>query len=492
MEAFLVIFLVGIIFLAGSYLLTRGEKVPEWLWGLTIGAILLRLLVGLAWGELLPRYGYGSTVEKAGYVMKDAYTRDMLAWKLAKGHDPLWRAFFETKAGDQYGGLLFISALVYRTLGAGTFRPLLMVALAAIFSGLAVVFSWTFTRRIWGADAGTAAAWIIALYPEAVLLSSSQMREPFIVTLAAFAFYELTLYFQTRERMTMLWIVMALFASVLISPPLAALILVALMAMALVFKANTRSMARRIHSREFWMSLVVIMLIIAAGLWMAWTELAPKGTSNLVDLGSVWMRRAAVYQSHLSQQASGWLQREFNKLPEIFHIPVLIFYGVLRPFLPAALVAYRLPLWYGISIWRALGWTLLLVSLIYATIRLLMDPPHKNRTLSRIICGLVWFGMILASMRGGGDDWDNPRYRLVFLTLQAGLVAWVWCEQRMRVSPGLRRAMISAALFMGWFLPWYVRRYKGFYWEVISIYHTIGLAIATVILFLIWDWARTE
>ncbi len=67
----------------------------------------------------------------------------------------------------------------------------MIVELAAAVGALAVVFTWAFSGMLFGARAGVFAAWTVALYPEAVLLGASQMREPFIITGLAMAFFGL-------------------------------------------------------------------------------------------------------------------------------------------------------------------------------------------------------------------------------------------------------------------------------------------------------------
>lgn len=482
----------GLLLFWGTWRIIVHEHPPAWLISLTFGAIALRLILGCFWMEALPVAGYGSNVEKAGYVMKDAYTRDNGAWKLAKSQKPLWAAFTQDITGDQYGGLMFISAAVYRLSGARYHHPLLIVTLTAFFSSLALLFSWGFAKQAWGRAAASVTAWIVALYPEAVLLGSAQMREPFVVTFAALAFYGLIYYLHESRRSGLAWVFAALIGAALFSPPLAAMLCAALLFLALAVEFSQDSAKTLTRRRGFWIVLAVVILLITAGIWLGWAQIAPPGIGNIFDLVGWWARRAAVYQSYLSHAASGWLQREFNKLPVFLHIPVLVLYGVIRPFLPATLVAYRTPLWYGISIWRSLGWTVMLLSLVYASLRAFLDNKSNGKYLTKAVCVIVWSGILIASVRGGGDDWDNARYRLLFLTLQAGLMGWVWGYGSWRISTGLRRALISSGIFFLWFMPWYIRRYHGMYWDVISIFHTIGLALASVVLFLLWDWARAE
>ena len=53
---------------------------------------------------------------------------------------PLLSAIGENRQVDQYGGMLFLSGLVYRYLGGEQHQPLLMIVLTASISSLAVLF----------------------------------------------------------------------------------------------------------------------------------------------------------------------------------------------------------------------------------------------------------------------------------------------------------------------------------------------------------------
>jgi hypothetical protein len=64
-------------------------------------------------------------------------------------------------------------------------------------------------------------------------------------------------------------------------------------------------------------------------------------------------------------------------------------------------------------------------------------------------------------------------------------------EQRRTGDPWLRRALISAAALIAWFLPWYLRRYTAFTWPVVDLFKTIGLGVVSAVLLNLWDWART-
>lgn len=210
---------------AGALLLWLGwrslsaEQAPGWLAGLLVGAALLRLAVGVFWTAALPAWGYESEVELAGYVMQDAYDRDRAAWELASSGQPLWQAFTEPQPSDQYGGLLAFSAGLYRLLGSGVHRPLLVVIFGAAVSALAVIYTWAAARLLAPGRTAVLAAWGLALYPEAVLLGSSQMREAYTIPLAAAALYGLLRFQRDHRARDLLFVLVPLGLCLVISPP---------------------------------------------------------------------------------------------------------------------------------------------------------------------------------------------------------------------------------------------------------------------------------
>jgi len=81
--------------------------------------------------------------------------------------------------------------------------------------------------------------------------------------------------------------------------------------------------------------------------------------------------------------------------------------------------------------------------------------------------------------------WDNPRYRVTFIGLQAGLAAWVWYERQQLKLPWLRWVAISLGIFLAWFFPWYLQRSGVIRWPIQNVFLTIGLGILSVILFFV-------
>jgi len=193
---------------------------PKWLFWAAVVALGLRLIIGIGLFLGLPEFGYPDSIpHQAGYIFQDAYSRDTDAWNLARSEEPLTSAWQDSELNDQYGGLLFMSAAIYRGLSPEIRRPMLVLLLSATIGSLVVFFTWSFTHQRLGIKAATFASWVVALYPEAVLLGASHMREPFLITALALA---LTGYIQWRasDRRSGICFILTGFAlALLVSPP---------------------------------------------------------------------------------------------------------------------------------------------------------------------------------------------------------------------------------------------------------------------------------
>ena len=490
--SFLAVLLLGTGILWVGLRILRSESIPCWAVWLTIGAALLRMGAGVLWSIALPLWGHDTAVQQAGYIMEDAFRRDMAAWELAQSDHPLWIAFRETEVGnfsnvDQYGGLLFLSTAVYRYI-SGTFHfPLMIVTLTAAFSALAIPLIWAFTRRLFDEKIAKWAAWGLAIYPEAIMLGSSQMREAFMMTLAAAAFYGLVRYRQTRSLVGFSWILGAILVSLPLSPPLAGILLGMLTIVGLSLE-NWQVL----RNWRLWAILGGLAILVVGGIWLSWDQIAPRPSaeqfSNPVAMVIYWAAQSAQWQAKLTMASSGWVQKIFLSTPEWFDTPFLFGYGVARPLLPSALTAWSTPIWRFIGVWRALGWTLLLPILIYAPLGAFRAADKRN-----LVAGLsiaVWLGILIASFWGGGDQWDNPRYRVSFSSLQITLAAWMIVTQLRAPDPWMRRVLVGVLAILAWFFPWYLRRYTIFEWPVVDLFKLLGLGVASAVLFAVWDWAK--
>ncbi len=480
---FAAVLLGGGLFL-GVWLSLKKESPPPWLKWLALGAVLLRLMAGVLWFLVLPVYGYGNPGEVAGYVFGDAYPRDTAAWEIAESDQSLTVAFRDYRLADQYGGLLFFSAAVYRYLGADVHQPLLIVVMAAAVAGVGVLFTWGFTKRLWGQQPAALAAFFLSLYPEAVLLGSSQTREAFTITLTAMALYGLVCFWQDHHWKRLGWVGLAFFFGVPLSY-LYAILLAGLLA--LILLGLNRGQILK-HWR-LWLTLLAVGIAGIIAVWFWGDRIFPAEAGNPFDALSRWLRYAAKWETRNATLLSGWIDKVFRLSPPWMHAWIILGYGLVQPFLPAAIIARGNPVWWGIAIWRAVGWTALLFMLLLAQLK-----AAKNIRKDIIPFGLglvIWGGMVIAAYRGGGDQWDNPRYRAIFASLQVGLAAWAWVEHKKYPDPWLRRILIGLGWLMVWFVPWYLRRYVSFFeWPLQDLFKTIALGVVSALLFWILDWVR--
>jgi 4-amino-4-deoxy-L-arabinose transferase-like glycosyltransferase len=474
--------LVGGALLRFTWQAVGQDRSPSGLTSALIVAVFLRLAVGAGLFFALPAFGYDTKPQQQGYVYYDAYARDTDAYARGRSDQPLLAAFDQRKASDQYGGLLFLSSAIYRFLSEGPHRPLMVVTLAAAVSSLAVLFTWGFSAILFGSRVGLLAAWIVALYPDYVLLGSSQMREAFFVPGLAGALYGYARLRLGDRTGGFVLLGLGVGLALLVSPPYA---LVALVLVGLLWLVTGQA------DRRSWLLALLagaVILILALTMTVqAWSSIQGLPDSGPIGILAGWLTQGAAFQVDQLEQGSGWIQNLFAATPEWSHAPIATLYGLTLPFLPAAIADISgAALWQVIAIVRALGWFLLLPPLIYGTLAAFQAEKHRSTLL--LLALVAWATIVLASYRAGGDLWDNPRYRASFIVVQALLAGWAWVTARSRSSPWLRRWFIALSGSNVVFLHWYVGRYFGTPRLPLAV--TLLAAIGFATLYLVWYWWR--
>ena len=226
-------------------------------------------------------------------------------------------------------------------------------------------------------------------------------------------------------------------------------------------------------------------------LWLALREVTPPKLTNPIAMLSWWLRKSAALQTYLSRHASGWTQKLFKLTPDWMHLLLLLIYGVVQPFLPAALVVgSEAPIWHWITIWRSLGWTILLAFLAFAPFHALRKNGKQG--LVAVMTVIIWLVILVSAFRGGSDMWDNPRYRAIFASIQIALAAHIWVEEDRTRDPWLKRAAFMAVAILVWFFPWYLLRYYSIAWTISDPFRILGLGIFSGALLVVADWVRLE
>lgn len=473
--------------LAASALLVPGMAalIAAWAWGgrdralawMVALAFALRLGLGIGLSLALPVWGYDEPEQKAGYLFQDAYERDRRAWELAHSGQPLWVSFQDDMKTDQYGGLLALSASLYRYLSPDAHRPFLITALGALCAALGVPFLRRAARLYWSERAAALAAWIVILYPDAIFFGSSQMREPFVVGLSAIALWGTLALDRARPAAWAALIgslgVMALFstrAAVMVAGMLAILFLLQ--------RAVGQSDGRR--QALGWLALAVGVALV---LFFSWD----------------WFRSAARLDAVFTQQEVGRLDAAIDDLSERVGkwvaFPVVVVYGLAQPVFPAAVMSLfrpeTAPFWKVVALVRSVGWYVLAPLLLYGLFCVWREPRALPR---RLLIGLalsVAAWLIIAAARGGGDLTDNPRYRSLLLVWLALLAGWAIDWALARRDAWLWRWLAVEAVFLGFFTQWYISRYFKI-WGRLPFWQMVLLIVVLSALVLIggWVWDR--
>jgi hypothetical protein len=458
-------------------------------------AFLLRLALGAALYVALPVDGNPNEQNRAGYIFFDSFRRDAQAWDLAQSDQPILNAFSKKFYTDQYGGLLAFSALAYRYLSPDAHRPLLIVLFAALAAALGVAFLWKAAARQWGESVAAPAAWIFALYPESILLGSAQMREPFLMLFTAMALWGFVEWRASGldaaekrrlldQRSAILWLVLGFAGMLLVSPGVALAMLVVL---------GGWMWVRREHGRVSWIALAAAGLVFLAGLYLLAWGLTRESFGAGSPLGVIfeWFREAVKWDVYQLERGSGWVQKLFDEMPGALRPLFVAVYGITRPVLPAQFIESTTLTLRLLGIFRSIGWYALVPLLFYAPFAVWRTQPGQNRRLWAWLTTSVWVWIVIASLRGGADEWDNPRYRAILLVWQALVAGYAWAWSRERRDAWLGRWVVLEVVFLAVFTQWYLSRYyhiggqMPFGWMVALL-----LGAGGVILLGGWWWDR--
>jgi hypothetical protein len=458
-----------------------------------ITAYCVRLVIGVALTLLLPVVGYANNMEhQAGYVFTDAYNRDSQAWELASSDEPLSAAFSGEYESDQYGGLLGLSALLYRFLSQDAHRQMLLLTLNASAAAWGVLLLGYALRSLFGERPAAFAAWAFALYPESVLLASSQMREALIIPAIALTLFG---YARFREKQPGWWVWLAMAALILFPiQPLAGFAAFGVLAGFWLF--DPESLKGWSHRRGMLVG-GVILAVGVVGLLVTGAILANlPSVQGAGPFGALltWLRNNFTFQSYLAERASGMLQKLLDGTPEPLHWLVILVYGVAQPVLPAVVgdpdAAWVMRL---IGLLRASGWYALAPFLVYALMGVLRlrGEPRRWQLLWLNLVGWAWIA--ISALNAGGDQWDNPRYRTILLAWLVLLAGQAWDWARRRNDAWLGRWLAVEAVFVLLFTEWYLGRvYPGVPHLDIQVMIIITLGLTVLILGGGWLWDRDK
>jgi hypothetical protein len=427
---------------------------------IVIIAFFIRLVIGVLLFCLLPPFGYDEPYNNNGYLYLDAYQRDTDAWNLANSSAPITAAFQEEFSTDQYGGLLTLSAGIYRYLSPDGHRPLLILILTSFFGALGIPSFWHSVKHRWNEKIAYASTWIFAFYPESIILGASQMREPILIGLSAIAFWGVSSWDISKKK-SILAILISLLSIVFISTKAAAAIFVVIAVW--FWLDHILEKSNKITKMITWVCLI---LFLAIGIFLGWN----------------WLVETSKYDLHLMESASGRIQWELELIGEKYQVPFIVTYGLAQPVLPATIIYPGIPLTRSVSIFRSIGWYGLIPLMMAGFLLVWKKSKNKEKHILLLFFITIIFWTILSSARAGGDQWDNPRYRSIFLAWMALIAGWTWVNTIKNQSKWLWRIILVEVIYTGFFIQWYLSRYYGLFkrmdfWPMIKLLLGIGAFI---------------
>ncbi|MAT42032.1 MAG: hypothetical protein CL609_06795 [Anaerolineaceae bacterium] len=420
-------------------------------------AFLLRFGVGLFFTQALPLVGYPEEAQQAGYLFADAYQRDTQAWELAASDSSIFSAFSgETFFSDQYGGLLALSAVVYRVFSPGIHFKANILLLMAFMSTLTILFMWkalkqqsTFIQKT--------VVFLIAFYPDIILYSASEMREGIILGLSAILFY-LVNKPTLKNLKTVIISLFVIFALILINLKVAIFIVFAIGVWYLLFNNQDFSF---IKSKR-WLTILIILGVIGIGLFSV-----------------QWLAKSSQWDSALLVMESGWVETIIHQIGKRYRLPFATMYGFFRPLLPAAIIETSIPIWKITTIIRSISWYMVMPVLLYGFVfGIRTFKKDKGKHLIFWVLIMVW--ILLSSLRAGGDQWDNPRYRINLFVLIAVYLAETLDYLILHKDHWFTRIVIAIFVFIAFFLYWYINRYINTFAQI-NFYIMVGLILISAV-----------
>jgi MFS family permease len=320
----------------------------------------------------------------------------------------------------------------------------------------------------------------VAFYPEAILQGSQQMREPFLITFVVMLFLGFVTWKDKRGAAGG-WMAGGVVGMLLFNPSVAIFVLAIAVVWFWIWRGGKLS----------WRAWLAAAGVLVGGALLLWLGLArgDLAGATLFDTLTRWLGYSSSWDLYLTQHASDGLQPLFDALPKFLHLPLVTVYGLFQPMLPAAI--FDVAPWpvQSLGILRGLGWFALLPFLFFAVFTFNGLPKQEKRAWLWLWIA-TWAWIVLASLRAGGDQWDNPRYRVILVLFQAILAGWAWLNWRSSHNAWMGRLLIVEGIFLTAFCYWYAGRYTD--WPILhASFPVIVLVILILaVLVLLWGWFR--
>ena len=207
-----------------------------------------------------------------------------------------------------------------------------------------------------------------------------------------------------------------------------------------------------------------------------------------------WILEAGKWDALLLERSSGFVQYIVSIIGERYRLLFAALYGLFQPVLPAALIEPSKLFWKILNSLRATGWYLIIPALLYGLVYMFREKDKHLKFEFVFIWFLSVFWIILSSIRAGGDMWDNPRYRLSFLLFITFAVSQSFSYGWKTKDHWFKRILLAEAIFVLFFLQWYISRYTNIFENLPFFQMVIVLVVIFMIIIFtgIWTELRLE
>ncbi len=418
------------------------SKFLTWVIGISL---LLRLGLGLITTDHLVDWGYDQEPYQSGYLFKDAYSRDNQAWDLAKSNQPIWAAFSTDFFTDQYGGLLALSSLIYRLFTPDAHFQMNIIFFVTMINVMGILFLAMGlkekNKEISFSTSSKIIILIFSFYPDAVLFSASQMREPILLGISAFLFWII------HKQEIKIWARFILFSLLSIFLLLISLKIGIFIIFSFLIWMLFQPYRNQIKILNSKIIVFPVLIIVFVALYFSYN----------------WILEAGKWDALLLERNSGFVQFIVSIIGTRYRLLFASIYGLFQPVLPAALIEPSKLFWKILNSLRATGWYLMLPILVYGIVYFFREKEKIKKFEYLVIWSFSVFWIMLSSIRAGGDMWDNPRYRLGFLIFIAYIIGVAFYHGWKTKDHWLTRLFIAELVFVLFFLQWYISRYTGLF-----------------------------
>ena len=289
------------------------------------------------------------------------------------------------------------------------------------------------------------------------MIGGSALREPYLWAFSAFVLWGFVSFTASEKadskRNSLVWLALGIAGMLLISPGVAVATLV-ILAGWVYFTRSQRQIS--------WRMFLVFVGLLILGLFLlsfALNRNGNLGNGNPLDVLNNFISEVASWGGLQLKRSSGMVQAVFKKIPAWMQLPFVTVYGIFQPVLPAALAEPTLLIWRIIQVLRALGWYALLPALILSFLASASEGEKKKRVVFIWLSFFMFIWILFTALRGGGDQWDNPRYRAIMILWQAILAGNVWVWWRETKNTWVPRVLAMELVFLIFFGQWYASRY---------------------------------